>query len=187
MNCLEIQRQLADSPGYSNLSRSVQKHLDRCTECQGAYPTQPELRGLLFEALPEIEPDPRLLATLRVRMAQEMERPRGLFQLDFLPSFSFAAGVAVLFAVLVLPLLWIKSPAQQRGSAPATMAQVERLPAQLELAGPFNNADPLLVADPLNSLHRAYRPQIQPGSIVHVIYPFQSKEKTESQRTVVHY
>jgi hypothetical protein len=57
---------------------------------------------------------------------------------------------------------------------------------QTDLVGPFNSADPLVVADSLTSLNRSYRPKIQPGSVVHVIYPFKSEKKTQ-QRAVVHY
>jgi hypothetical protein len=41
------------------------------------------------------------------------------------------------------------------------------------------------VTDPLTSLHRADRPQIQPGAVVHVIYPFSTQK--QPQRSVVHY
>jgi hypothetical protein len=187
MNCLEIQNQLTTSSSFSKLSRSVQKHVEACTDCQGAYAAKPTLRALLIEALPEIEPDRRLVAAMRQKMDQEMsKRSWGWGFLSFdLSSLSFAGGVAALFVVLGLPVLWMG--AQQNAAAPqtSTIASAERMPVPSELAGPFSGSDPLLVSDPLTSLNQAYRPQIRPGAVVHVIYPF--KAEKQAQRSVVHY
>jgi hypothetical protein len=185
MNCLEIQRQMADSSSFSKLSRSVQKHLESCVECQGLYPSRPALRTLLLRAWPEIEPDRRLLAVVRQRIEQEMEKPAwGFLRLD-LSSLSFAFGVAALLAVLALPLLWLGATRQQARSLESAAQVAERVQVRSELAGPFNSGDSLLVTDSLTSLNRVYRPQIRPGAVVHVIYPFNPQQ--EPRRAVVHY
>jgi hypothetical protein len=185
MNCLEIQRQVTDSSSFSKLSGAVQKHLETCGDCQGAYPTRPLLRTLLLRALPEVEPDRRMLAALRLKIDQEMDRPAWAFlRLDF-SSLSFAFGVGMLLLVLGLPLLWIGATRQPARSLEPAVPVAERVQVRSELAGPFTSVDPLFVADSLTSLNRVYRPQIRPGAVVHVIYPFRPQQ--EPRRSVVHY
>jgi hypothetical protein len=177
-----------ESSSFSKLSRPAQKHVEDCVECQGFYPMKADLKSLLFDALPELDPDPRLLATVRQSVYREMDRPaRSFLNWDFWPSLSFASGVAALLAVLALPMLWL-APARQGSVRGAdVLARAERAQVQTSLVGPFgNNANSLVVADPLASLHREYRPQIQPGSVVHVIYPVKAQQK-KAQRAVVHY
>jgi hypothetical protein len=186
MNCLDIQRQLTECSSYSQLHRSVQSHVEHCVECQGFYPTKPALRSA-FDLWPEIEPDARLLASVRHRVYEQMEkRAWGFLQFDFFPSFSFAAGVAVLLAVLGLPLLWMGANRQPAQAPQFVVVQPDRIQVQTTLVGPFQRKEnPLVVTDPLTSLHRAERPPIQPGSVVHVIYPFSTQK--QPQRSVVHY
>lgn len=189
MHCLEIQNQIARSSSFSKLSRSVQNHLEHCVECQGFYPTRPALRDLLFQALPEMEPDRRLLAAVRQKVDQAMDKPAwSLFKLDF-SSLSFAMGVAALIAVLGLPLLWMgsKDPYPTRSTQEVASA-AQRVQVRSGLtASPWNSTDAsLLVTDSLASLHREYRPQVRSGAVVHVIYPFESKKKKQ-RPAVVHY
>jgi len=187
MNCLEVRRHLNESSSYAKLGRAVQQHVESCVECQGAYPTRSSLKSF-FDAMPEVEPDRRLLAAVRQSIDREMDRRAwGLF--DLIPSLSFAGGVAALLAVMALPMLWLgTNEVPARAASVATVAQRESLPVQVQLVGPFTQAaNPLVVADPLVSLSRSYEPQIQPGSVVHVIYPFKTEKKPDSQRAVVHY
>jgi hypothetical protein len=76
------------------------------------------------------------------------------------------------------------NPARQGdASTGLNIARVERAQAQSDLSGPYaTNAAPLTVSDSLASLHREYRPRLEPSAVVHVIYPFQQKK-----RAVVHY
>jgi hypothetical protein len=116
MNCRDIQTQLAESTSFSKLTPAVQQHVEHCVECQGFYPTKPLLKDLLEEAWPEIEPDARLLASVRQSLDREMERPAaGAFGRSGSPSIGFAAGVAALFAVLALPLAWMGGQTQGIG------------------------------------------------------------------------
>ena len=136
-------------------------------------------------AWPEIEPDRRLVAAVRLKIEQQMEKPRwGFLGLDF-SSLSFAFGVGVLMLVLGLPLLWMGATRHPARALEPSAQVAERVQVRSELAGPFNTIDPLFVTDSLTSLNRVYRPQIRPGAVVHVIYPFQSQQ--EPRRAVVHY
>jgi hypothetical protein len=186
MNCLEIQRQLADSSSWSRLNRAVRKHLESCAECQGEYPARPALRSLLLSAWPEVEPDPRIVAAVRLRIEQEMDKPTwGFLNLD-LSSLSFAFGVGLLLLLLGLPLLWMGSTRDSARSPQPALQAAERVQVRSALAGPFNSADPLFVTDSLTSLSHAARPQqFRPGAVVHVIYPFQPQHKP--RKSVVHY
>jgi hypothetical protein len=187
MNCLEIQKKMTESSSFSKLSKSAQNHVEGCDECQDFYSTKPALKSLLFDALPDLEPDPRLLATVRQSVYREMDRPaRSFLQWNFWPSLSFASGVAALVAVMALPMLWMDASRPGAAHGQDLLARAERVQVQTSLVGPFGKSEnPLVVTDPLTSLNREYRPQIQPGSVVHVIYPV--KQQKKAQRAVVHY
>lgn len=186
MNCLEIQRQLAETFSYSGLSRTAQRHLESCVECQGSYPTKPLIRDLLFDAWPEIEPDRRLIAAVRMRIDQEMDKSAwGFLRFDW-SSVAFAGGVAALFAVLSLPLLWMGSRATTPRPA-GTVVQASIQPhAQSAGLASFDLSGPAARTSSAPDFQRVvYRPQIRPGAVVHVIYPFSADPKP--RRAVVHY
>jgi hypothetical protein len=187
MNCPEIQSQLAESLSYSKLGRAAQRHLESCVECQGAYPTKPVIRDLLFDAWPEIEPDRRLIAMVRQSLDKEMDkRAWGFLRFDW-SSVAFAGGVAALFMILGLPLLWMGSRAVAMKPAVVTMAQVSVRP-HVQSAGlaSFDSIGPAAATLSTPGVQSAvYRPQIRPGAVVHVIYPFSADR--QPKRAVLHY
>jgi hypothetical protein len=192
MNCLEIQRQLAESFSYSNLSRNAQRHLESCVECQGAYPTKPVIRDLLFDAWPEIEPDRRLIAMVRQSIDKQMDKSAwGFWRFDW-SSIAFAGGVAALFMVLGLPLLWMGSRAV--ATKPTVAVAQASVRPHVQAAG-FAQAAGLASFDSIETAaaktstpdvqSAVYRPQIRPGAVVHVIYPFRADR--QPKRAVLHY
>ena len=187
MNCLEIQRQLAESISVSKLSRAAQRHVESCVECQGAYPTKPVIRDLLFDAWPEIEPDRRLLAMVRQSIDKEMDKPAwGFLSFDW-SSLAFAGGVAALFVVLGLPLLWMGSRAvASRNPVSVAQASVVHPRAQAVGLASFDAIEPASVSASAPEVQPVvYRPQIRPGAVVHVIYPFSADH--QPKRAVLHY
>ena len=188
MNCPEIQSQLAESLSYSKLGRAAQRHLESCVECQGAYPTKPVIRDLLYDAWPEIEPDRRLLAMVRQSIDKEMDKPAwGFLRFDW-SSVAFAGGVAALFMVLGLPALWMSSRAV--AVKPAVSVAQSPVRSHIQTAGlaSFDSIGPASAAlsAPAPAAQSAvYRPQIRPGAVVHVIYPFSADR--QPKRAVLHY
>lgn len=186
MNCPEIQSQLAESLSYSKLGRAAQRHLESCVECQGAYPTKPVIRDLLYDAWPEIEPDRRLLAMVRQSIDKEMDKPAwGFWRFDW-SSIAFAGGVAALFMVLGLPLLWMSSRAVAMKPAVSVAQTSVRPHVQVAGLASFDSISPASATLSTPGVQSAvYRPQIRPGAVVHVIYPFSADR--QPKRAVLHY
>lgn len=169
--CHEVQQLLSQLPLSEVLQSSswVESHLEFCPDCQGIYPTQSSLKEL-FQVWPDLEPDLRLLQTVRGNIYREMDRLQdGNSSIRFLPSLLFATGIAALLALLAVPNNWVSL------SEPIPQGQNSRFRTQ---AGLLNS--PLSPAFRADTVNLSGSPSVLPSSILHVIEWNQSQAKRKA-------